>query len=272
MWFSLVCLMIAIRTSAVDQMVILTLFPNLDWNGRLMIASIGTSGFVAFVALYITAAFGNFHNRVLTRVFVCYSIFVAVFRLLTPPAIYVQVTDITNTVVLVLGGLLLFNTVYIMIKKPRGFKVHLEHILILLAVAANVVLAAVEVVLVIAGQFLPQISFMQIGVLIFVIINALALALNFHRTDSELFMEQQRNRESEETNQLLERLNRLKSNFIADINHEMKSPLGIMSSYAELAGWHIEAGTVNADTQKKLRIISEEAHRLASLVERLLDI
>jgi signal transduction histidine kinase len=70
----------------------------------------------------------------------------------------------------------------------------------------------------------------------------------------------------------LDNLSKIKSAFIADISHEIKSPLGIMSGYAELAKLRIDEGTANEDTKENLRVISEEAHRLAQLVERLLNI
>jgi signal transduction histidine kinase len=70
----------------------------------------------------------------------------------------------------------------------------------------------------------------------------------------------------------LDNLSKIKSAFIADISHEIKSPLGIMSGYAELAELRIDEGTANEETKENLRVISEEAHRLAQLVERLLKI
>ncbi|MCL1843813.1 MAG: HAMP domain-containing histidine kinase [Defluviitaleaceae bacterium] len=63
---------------------------------------------------------------------------------------------------------------------------------------------------------------------------------------------------------------RLKSNFLANISHEMKSPLGIMGGYAKLTKKQIEAGTVSEKTLNNLQTISDEALRLAELVNRML--
>jgi len=63
---------------------------------------------------------------------------------------------------------------------------------------------------------------------------------------------------------------RLKSNFLANISHEMKSPLGIMGGYAKLTKKQIEAGMVSEKTLNNLQTISDEALRLAELVNRML--
>ena len=63
---------------------------------------------------------------------------------------------------------------------------------------------------------------------------------------------------------------RIKSNFLANISHEMKSPLGIMGGYAKLTKKQIEAGTVNEKSLINLQTISDEAMRLADLVNRML--
>jgi signal transduction histidine kinase len=86
---------------------------------------------------------------------------------------------------------------------------------------------------------------------------------------SELKRQQE---ETDKINATLSRLNRLKSNFLADISHEMKTPLTVMDVYAQLTKRHIKAEKISSGTIENLTTISEEAKRLALLVEQLLDI
>jgi len=73
-------------------------------------------------------------------------------------------------------------------------------------------------------------------------------------------------------NASLDSLSRMKTEFLTNISHEMKTPLTIMSGYAELTQWQLNEGASNEDVNENLFIITEEAHRLAQLVERLLSI
>ncbi|MCL2249388.1 MAG: ATP-binding protein [Oscillospiraceae bacterium] len=73
-------------------------------------------------------------------------------------------------------------------------------------------------------------------------------------------------------NATLDRLNSLKSKFLADISHELRTPLTVIDNYAQLTDMEIDAGLISDDTKKNLLTVSSEAQRLAHLADRLLDI
>jgi signal transduction histidine kinase len=70
----------------------------------------------------------------------------------------------------------------------------------------------------------------------------------------------------------IENLSRMKTEFLATISHELKTPLYVMSGFAELAVWEYDAGTLDEDTRENLHTIAAEAQRLSQLVDNLLDI
>jgi len=75
-----------------------------------------------------------------------------------------------------------------------------------------------------------------------------------------------------EENAALDSLSRMKSNYMANISHELKTPLTIMGGYAQLSEWDIKDNVVSEDTFIHLRKISEEAGRLAQLVSGMLNV
>ena len=54
--------------------------------------------------------------------------------------------------------------------------------------------------------------------------------------------------------------------------HELKTPLTVMSGYAQLTDWQLGTGAVSADAHEHMQTISSEAQRLSALVSRLIDL
>ena len=78
--------------------------------------------------------------------------------------------------------------------------------------------------------------------------------------------------ESRRQREVLTQLNRLKSEFLHQMAHELKTPLTVMSGYAQLTDWQLDTGAVGADAHEHLQTISSEAQRLSALVSRLIDL
>jgi len=65
------------------------------------------------------------------------------------------------------------------------------------------------------------------------------------------------------------KLSNLKSDFVANISHELKTPLSLVRMFGEL----LQSGRVESDAKRKqyLQIIVSESERLGSLIENVLD-
>jgi two-component system phosphate regulon sensor histidine kinase PhoR len=65
------------------------------------------------------------------------------------------------------------------------------------------------------------------------------------------------------------KLSNLKSDFVANVSHELKTPLSLVRMFGEL----LQSGRVDNDAKRQeyLRIIVSESERLAALIENVLD-
>lgn len=64
-------------------------------------------------------------------------------------------------------------------------------------------------------------------------------------------------------------LARLKSDFVSQVSHELKTPLALVRMYAET----LEAGKITEEGQKKeyMQVILRESERLSAMIEKILD-
>ena len=70
---------------------------------------------------------------------------------------------------------------------------------------------------------------------------------------------------------MLVQVNEMKTTFLSDASHELKTPLAAMSGYAQDAELDLMNGGEQATVQSKLRRISSEANRMALMVTQILD-
>jgi len=109
------------------------------------------------------------------------------------------------------------------------------------------------------GVFAEQLFTTPIGMMFFVFCYALALSAE--------------NAETERANELLGRMNTFKTEFLSNVSHELKTPLTIISNYAQLARMHAEdTRTQDGYVVDKMILVTSEAERMAIMVGQLLDI
>ena len=70
---------------------------------------------------------------------------------------------------------------------------------------------------------------------------------------------------------MLVQVNEMKTTFLSDASHELKTPLAAMSGYAQDAELDLMNGGEKTTVQNKLRRISSEANRMALMVTQILD-
>ena len=66
-------------------------------------------------------------------------------------------------------------------------------------------------------------------------------------------------------------MNRLNMDFLHKVAHELKTPLTVISGYAQLTGMQLAARHISDETPGNLKTIQQEAQRLADMVTRLME-
>jgi len=273
LWVTLFCLMIALRTLTRDYLIISEFLTQISWQSIHRISMISTLGVIAFITAYLSAFFSyKAKYRGISRIIMFSTAAVcgafALFYALAPSTVYTQMPFriLSNVAAMVIPATAFVNAFWIMTKDSEKRK--FEHIMIMIASVITFVLGAVEVYLIMVAAASGS-NHLLVGSLLFIFVSAAAVAINLHRTD---FAARETEMRLAAENAMLDSHSRIKSAFISDISHEIKSPLRIISGYAQLAELQINEGMADKETMENLRVVSEEAHRLAGLVERLLNI
>ena len=66
-------------------------------------------------------------------------------------------------------------------------------------------------------------------------------------------------------------MNQLNMDFLHKVAHELKTPLTVISGYAQLTGMQLAAGRIADEAPANLKTIQQEAQRLANMVTRLME-
>ncbi|MCL2171615.1 MAG: HAMP domain-containing histidine kinase [Defluviitaleaceae bacterium] len=79
-------------------------------------------------------------------------------------------------------------------------------------------------------------------------------------------------RRLESKNVALDALSRSKTEFLSNISHEFRTPLTIISGYAQIAQQRMMQGTIREQEIKNMQTIFLESRRLSALVKTLLEV
>ena len=77
--------------------------------------------------------------------------------------------------------------------------------------------------------------------------------------------------EERQRNEMLLRINATNNDFLRTVAHELKTPLTVISGYAQVIGLQMEYGPLSEETPDYLKTIQSESDRLAQIVTQLMD-
>jgi len=270
LWFSLSCFSIGLRMMIVDEKVIMLLIPDLPWKVSIGLEYITLALLLFSFLLYINSMFrGAIHKAVLWTFGALCSLFAAAV-LLTTPITYTGFILWFQLAAIPFGIYVAAALIYNAVRKKDNR--HTEHVLIFTGAIVFITLSILDIQIHrSSGQSLAM-GLSETGMMVFIFVNMLALAVQFSRTEDELYEAHRREKEMQETNLLLDKMSRLKSDFMANVSHEMRTPLTIIASYAGLTDMQLRRNAADEKTLDNLATVKREAIRLAGMVEQLKEV
>ena len=266
LWFSLSCLCAAANYLIYESKQIMTFFPHLNWYVGHKVELMTNIYYFLFIVLF---AFATLKIRLgKGRLIFLFSVpgILTIFYLLMPSTIYTHYIVPSGAVMLVYE---LITAAYLLRLSIRTGKVKQPDQLF---VSLSPMLTA-AVYLIEGVTYFSHIFYLRVYLMILLAFaNALVLTTAHARTASSLSEAQRRELAIAEENAMLEKMNRLRDDFMRNIAHEMKTPLTVMSGYAQLTEMQIQKNAVNEETTANLGTIAREAERLANMVTHLLDV
>ncbi len=265
LWFSITCFSAVLHHSIYYSKDIMVFLPDLSWYILHKVEYISRICFYFFLFTHVMSVIKIKMSRWM-KLF-NYGSFgaISLFYIFTPSTFYTKYVFFIGLYITVI---LVMLSIYILYKGYRcKVFVYKENIIVSLSVVCVLISWLVEALTYQGLSWYVQ-PYLTILVVFF---NAIALTIQFSRTERELILSQTREREIARNADQLERTNNMKTDFFHKMAHEIKTPLAIMSGYAQLTNKQIENDEVTAETTLNLRVISSEAKRLSELVMNLME-
>ncbi len=265
-FLALTCLVTAVRMTFLDEKLVKTLLPGFSLTFAVRVEYLCLVLFVALLQLYYATLYPGRLNRYFVATIVSLSAVYGICILFADVLFFTSLMEWYAFVRLAAAAM----TLWTMSVQVRRKDMHTA-----LIFTGLVVFAATAVFDVAASQFIYhawEYNSVAAGVLIGVFTNMIALTLNYAEIETALQVAKSRQKALNVTNRLLDRLNRMKTQFMANISHEMKTPLTVMSVHAQLSKALLSSGADKEEIVQSLDTISQESKRLARMVGGVLDL
>jgi len=268
-WSMLFCLMMALRILATDYVIIAEFFPQISWQSIHRIGMISSLGFSAFSSLYVNMFFSGTAkykgiSQWITILTACIFIPFALFYLLAPQSLntIMPFQILFYTVILAVPVTTLINAIYIMLKD--SVKRKLEHGMVISAFFIIILMGIAEVQLSMSG-LASNLDLLLMGAMALIFVCAAAFAMNYYDTD---FTAKETEMRLVAENAALESLSRMKTEFMANLSHEIKTPLTVVLGDIQRIGREARKQGVESERiSESINRAKDEIMRMARLTE-----
>lgn len=271
LWFSFACFMVMLRTLTVEYKLVRVLLPDISWFVSMGIEYLAYIGLVVSLVLYLYRLYEDAFPLWAVRVMMGVNLIYAVVILFTKPLFYTRFIVPFQVTTALLGVFFIMCIVNSMARDKHNR--HPQHFLVIGGLAAFLVLGIPDIFLHQLGFRSMPVNLTQIGMMVCVFANMLALVLGYSRTEKELNEALVKEQKMKETNQTLLHLNNIRTAFLQNITHEMKTPLtGIKALSQYVKALLVKGGGIDGETSGSLDDIVDRTNRLTEYVDRLLEV
>ncbi len=281
-YFSLVCLLVAIRTLVVGERFLIWLFPDFSWEIYQKMEYLSFYLGAPFFYLFISSLYTEFSKRVGTIMTVVSALF-SVFTLVTPVILFSHGILYYQVIMLLLCLYIPYVLIKTIINKREGAILVSIGVIILTTTVLYEILAENEIVY--------NLSLSSIGIFIFIFVQSVMLSIRFSKafTMSEILSEELENKVEERTRGLQkaheeivtanEKLKETQHQLVQSqkmeamgtlaggIAHEFNNILGTILGYSEMLSSEVQE---NGMVKEGLYAIIQSGNRAADLVRQIL--
>ncbi len=259
--FSLACLALMINYMFSGPKMIMLLFPNLNWFFGHKLETCSLVLTALFLILFFEECFGKLQKPIRIIGYILIGLSVAYYAIL-PSTIYTKYSVLVAD--FVIGYALLMVAIIIMRTIKNFKKVNISQKYYLVSISL-ILVAAVRGAL----HLEMYLDFLKISLVLSDIILTMGLAYEYRQTKENLEAAERNEELLKQMNEDLDRTRKLQNNFLAIMNHEMRTPLTVIAGYADMIKMKAQmAGSTDEDALKNLGFIKDEAMRLGRIVEK----
>lgn len=268
LYFALFCLVWSVQTLVSSARLIVALFPHIPWELTFRVGYMSIPLCALFLALALGAMFPGLMQRAVKWLTVGVMTAIALVYAFADTVFMSHMSNVTNVLCIVLALYLIARLLWrVRIKENRT--IELGIILTGLAILAYALLR--DTLYHNDMNIFPRVDaeFVGFAVPVFVLFQ---MIVNFHGTMQQVRAAEERHQRLAAENAALDRVNTLKTELMANLTHELRTPLAVMSVYAQLTAEAVRDGTVDEQTTRDLDLVSSESKRLANMASDLLSI
>lgn len=259
--FSLACLALMINYMFSGPKMIMLLFPNLNWFFGHKLETCSLVLTALFLILFFEECFGKLQKPIRIIGYILIGLSLAYYAIL-PSTIYTKYSVLVADFVI---GYALLMVAIIIVRTIKNFKkVNISQKYYLVSISL-ILVAAVRGAL----HLEMYLDFLKISLVLSDIILTMGLAYEYRQTKENLEAAERNEELLKQMNEDLDRTRKLQNNFLAIMNHEMRTPLTVIAGYADMIKMKAQmAGSTDEDALKNLGFIKDEAMRLGRIVEK----
>lgn len=264
-YFALFCLVVAVRSTTFNEYLLTRFINDLNWQLVIKIEYLSLYLILPISVTFFHTLFPDEFPKKIVRGIQFITLAFSAFVIVTPASVFSYTVDIFLYFMILCMAYILFALLKAAFRGKAWSRVILAGYFILLVAGANDIIGKFTSVS--TGLYLP------LGLLIFTFSQSLILsklysnAFSTVETLSDNLLKY--SKELEEKNILLEKVDKLKDDFLANTTHELKTPLHGIIGISQSLLQNSETSSEKRD--ENLSLIMTSAWRLANLVDDILD-